>query len=140
MRKNMTNKSLAEEYPDNLIRGLIQDTVEDGIVLAAAFQFKKNNKCGDREEISINWHDNDEAISITFSQKKKDTDLYQFPVGVAILSKNEIDKISFINYERDRLPDNPYHGNIFYEGISTGKKRLLAGMLSRAVIKVIYRN
>lgn len=38
----MTNKSLAEEYPDNLIRGLIQETVEDGIVLAAAFQFKKN--------------------------------------------------------------------------------------------------
>lgn len=136
----MTNKSLAEEYPDNLIRGLIQNTVEDGIVLAAAFQFKINNERGAREEISINWYDNDEAISITFSQKKKDTDLYQFPVGVAILSKNEIDKIGFINYERDRLPGNPYHGNIFYTGISTGKKRLLAGMLSMAVIKVIDRD
>lgn len=135
----MTNKSLAEEYPNNLIRGLIQNSVEDGIVLAAAFQFKTNKERGDREEISINWHDNDNAIRIALEQKKKDTDFYQFPVGVAILSKNEIDKINFIDYERDRLPDNPYHGNIFYKNITAAKKRLLSGMLSMTVIKVINR-
>lgn len=54
----MTNKSLAEEYPDNLIRGLIQDTVEDGIVLAAAFQLLDtandiiNNKLDEKQNDS----------------------------------------------------------------------------------------
>lgn len=125
-------------YPEKMIRGLSnQDTIEeDGTVLAAAFQFKQ---VADREELSINWYDNDEALDIAMNQRKVADGSFQFQEGVAILSKNKVDDIKFLNYERAELEGNPYHGNIFYKGITKGKKKLLAGMLSMTVVEVKRR-
>ena len=109
-------------YPDYLIRGIPnQDFLEaDGLPSSQLFQFNKPESVrlpGYREE-SINWHDDDGAISHAFNQTKDDGTV-QFKVGIAILLRSELDKIKNnpnvrqrFGYERYPLPRNPYHGNM----------------------------
>ena len=125
-------------YPEEMVRGLSnKDTIEDdNTVLSAAFQF---TEIAGRQELSINWKDDEGAIDVAMNQKKKNSEDFQFKVGVAILSRRKIDDIKFLTYERAPIPENHYHGNLFYNDLSQGKKRLLSGMLSMAVVKVIRR-
>ena len=107
-------------YPEEIIRGVKSLThVSGDNIKADAFQFP-NNTCradGCIEE-SINWNDDDDAIEFTVYQKRIDGE-YRFKGGAAILSRKKVDDImklpigrGYLKYERDKLPDNPYHGNL----------------------------
>ncbi len=110
-------------YPDNMLRGIsIPDAIlEDGNVLPTAFFFNygtKNNRADGLIEQSINWHDDDQAIPFTLAQRHKTGGL-QFPCGLAVIPRAELDKLSArptvagrLGYERDPKNDNPYHGNL----------------------------
>ena len=110
-------------YPDNILRGIsIPNAIqEDGNVLPTAFYFdyetRKRRSDGLIEQ-SINWQDDIQAIPFTLAQKHKTGGL-QFPCGLAIIPRAEIDAFSArrtvagrLRYERDPKDDNPYHGNL----------------------------
>lgn len=66
-------------------------------------------------ELSINWVDNNDAITHLFNQKKDKH--YTYSGGVCIVElaiyKNLMNRISGkLDYERDVLPENEYHGNL----------------------------
>ncbi|MEW6348867.1 MAG: hypothetical protein AB1646_07365 [Thermodesulfobacteriota bacterium] len=81
-------------------------------------------------EASINWEDDDTVIGFTLDRRKEDDqgegedrqerrDEFQFKVGVALIPTECLDSVRrnpttrrLLSYERARLPNNPYHGNI----------------------------
>lgn len=137
-------------YPDYLIRGIPHPDFldEDNLPSASLFYFNKPESVrlpGYREE-SINWHDDDAAITHTFNQRKDDGSI-QFRVGIAILLRSELDKIKNnpnvrqrFDYERHALPENPYHGNMLLRtNAPKDLIRKIAGQLALNVNRIITR-
>ena len=113
----------SNHYPEECVRGVSsQDYLNENntAISVLAFQFREEH-CNDGEWIkeSINWKDDENAISFTLAQKKKDTDRFQF-VAIASILRDELDNIrkkspysDFFNYERDpEKNENEYHGNL----------------------------
>lgn len=137
-------------YPHYLIRGIPNQTFvdEDGLVSAQLFYFNKPESVrspGYREE-SINWHDDDGAITHALNQTKGDG-TPQFTVGIALLCRSELDRIknnpnvrNQFDYERNAIAGNPYHGNMLLR-IDTPKKTIkkIAGQLALNVTQIIKR-
>ncbi len=118
-------------YPDNFLRGLRKssDTKKDGVISTEAFdpdvRPDKLRPNGDAET-SINWEDNQEAITKT---------LADYPYGVVRVARQDIDYwiirrklANMLFYERNQIPGNPYHGNIVFAAALTpgDKKRTLS--------------
>jgi hypothetical protein len=109
------------DFPEHCIRGIPnKDFIsDDGIIGSHLFHFKKEHNRQDGWcEQSINWNDDENAISFTLKQKKKDGEI-QFKSGLLLLPRNEIDRLitrpaiaNSLSYERDILDDNKYHGNL----------------------------
>jgi len=136
-------------YPDYLIRGIPNPGFldEDDLPSANLFYFNKPESVrlpGYREE-SINWHDDDAAITHTFNQRKDGS--VQFKVGIAILLRSELDKIKNnpnvrqrFDYERHPLPENPYHGNMLLKTDAPKPLiRKIAAQLALNVNRIITR-
>jgi hypothetical protein len=109
------------EYPSNCIKGIPHKDflLEGGFVRPDLFNFdsKHLRKDGWIEQ-SINWEDNETVIEFTLKQVKGDGDIH-FKAGVALIPTEELDRLKRrpsckdkIAYERKRLEDNPYHGNL----------------------------
>lgn len=110
-------------YPDTCIRGIPNRTClteENTVAHRNLFQFNRANSDGWCEE-SINWNDDINAIRFTLEQKKEENEEFKFEIGLAILSRNEIDLIirkrgisDRFQYERKPIlnPSNVYHGNL----------------------------
>ncbi|MBN2132808.1 MAG: hypothetical protein JW741_25130 [Sedimentisphaerales bacterium] len=83
--------------------------------------------------------DDENAIPFTLNQTKDNGSL-QFKVGIAILSRRSLDRIKkdavfagFLDYERDQLETNPYHGNLLLKkDIDPRKKTSLRFKLAHA--------
>lgn len=134
--------------PEILIRGIPNANFldDDGNPATALFLFNKDIPRDDnnREE-SVNWHDDENARKIAFEQKKEDQTL-QFKSGIALLSKPELDRIiktksaeNRLSYERRRLPENSYHGNLLLDK-GTPKlvmQKIAASIATCAVLDVI---
>ena len=107
-------------YPDECLKGIPNESfiTQDKKISAHLFYFKDEHIRPDgwcRQ--SINWNDDDNSIQHTLNQKNNGN--VQFKIGVVLLSRAELDKISrrplingMLSYERDPLPDNRYHGNL----------------------------
>jgi hypothetical protein len=116
-------------FPDNGIKGIPNSSFlyngESPQIATHLFYFKEEDARDDGwTEQSINWEDDGNAVNFTLNQTKADGDK-QFKAGVAILPRVEIDRIrqrpthaDVLSYERQALPENPYHGNIL---LRTGK-------------------
>ncbi len=128
-----------EEYPRELLRGISnKDFVQNGFVLATAFQFEDADREDNMNEASINWLDDDEAITIALEQRK-DNGKIQFPVGLA---KIDLEKLKLIlsgfsmedfSYERAPIEGNKYHGNLLLNSIiSKPIKQLIMNGLALA--------
>ena len=113
------------EYPDNLLKGIYNDSFlddrDDSVVLGHLFYFKRGDVEWERQ--SINWQDDDEAINFTLSQEKGDGTL-QFNAGLAKVPKDEIKRLGNsssssvkgkFTYERETSADNKYHGNLLLD-------------------------
>ena len=125
------------EYPDQFIRGILYNSDEfysDGMLMPAVFKkFDVANSEGLRE-LSINWYDDEGAITQLIGQRHKTEDRPLYLGGVAIVDKYRLDEIKKhqglvdrLFYERAPLDENKYHGNIlFFEKKNCDNKTRLA--------------
>lgn len=106
-------------YPADFWRGIPnKGYVSNGHVLPDAFQFDKEEREDGFRELSINWNDCEESLTIALNQKK-DNGKKQFGGGVANLSLSLVELIlseyikqGCFSYERREIDGNPYHGNL----------------------------
>ena len=107
-----------DEFPDYALRGILNESfIENGRPKFNVFKDGFESK-EERYELSINWYDCEEALDQIKNQinDKKQEPRYKFAVP---LIRGDIDHISYtsqlqgkISYERAKLDDNKYHGNI----------------------------
>jgi hypothetical protein len=134
-------------FSDNCIKGIPNKEflLADGSVGSHLFYFEESkNRSDGYDEQSINWEDDTSAISFTLNQKTDNGD-WQFDSGVALIPRNEIDRLNrqpsvngILAYERHPLEHNPYHGNILLRvGIPKPTMKKIAAGLALAVSKII---
>ena len=132
-----------EKYPSDFFRGIptkdyvyvSPDIGDMKAVKSDAFQFDVLRDDGYRE-MSINWNDDSNSIKLLFDQKR-DNGKYHFQAGavkidlasVKQLFKQFIDSKEFA-YERKKLEDNPYHGNLLAKDTTPKetRKKLMYGL------------
>lgn len=132
-----------EKYPSDFFRGIptkdyvyvSPDIGNMKAVKSDAFQFDVLRDDGYRE-MSINWNDDSNSIKLLFDQKR-DNGKYHFQAGavkidlasVKQLFKQFIDSKEFA-YERKKLDDNPYHGNLLAKDTAPKetRKKLMYGL------------
>ena len=110
---------MSNNYPEFFLRGLSScDCICGGLITAAAFQFIPFERSDNMLEASINWMDDEGAIDVALSQKKKDSDKVQFSAGLAKINLKLVQQFlvniqnSDFSYERAPLNENKYHGNL----------------------------
>lgn len=138
-------------YTAEMIRGIpskSEDFVEyyQDIFSAKAglFQFAANSNRTDDDmlELSINWFDDDGAITNILECKRGDDIKYKG--GAAVISRKRFDEVfskymisKVVAYERNPIPeDNEYHGNIL---VSKTKIKNLKGIISSTLAIIVDR-
>ena len=135
-----------DTYAEKLIRGIPnkKDFLDDeGRVKQSLFLFSKEPREEDGfYDLSINWFDNEEALSIMLTQKKGGE--FQFKAGVAIIQRFFLDDLirrptssNELFYERQRIPGNDYHGNIICKTKSKERQSLFRANLAMCVVDII---
>ncbi|MDR2200203.1 MAG: hypothetical protein LBR53_12305 [Deltaproteobacteria bacterium] len=113
------------KFPEKFIRGISDPSFVDneGRVSSGIFQFLENKERNDNFlEASINWYDEEKALTLILEQRKKNNSTkFQFSFGAAIISRSEADRLkntakykSIFDYERYPLDNNQYHGNLLF--------------------------
>lgn len=137
-----------ETYPNSFLRGLSsRDFVEKGQVLPLAFQFDDNGRSDGNREASINWYDDEGALSIALNQRKENGKL-QFPAGVA---KVDLELLKLIlrnlcqegfSFERAPLENNKYHGNLLLSNCLKKSMRqlIMSGLALAASTNIIEQS
>jgi len=135
-------------FPDNCIKGIPNSDflLADGSAASHLFYFKKEQARVDGWiEQSINWEDDDSAVEFTLNQRKENGEK-QFKAGVAIVPRNEIDRLGrlptvdkgILSYERQCLENNHYHGNILLQtNVPKPTMKKIAAGLALAVSKIV---
>jgi hypothetical protein len=139
------------DFPDHFFRGITSSkwVHDDGSVDPQAFQpYTSDSRSDGGQEISINWDDDEPALTFTLTQRN-DKGHLMFQAGVVQLPRSECDRInsspaysSMLYYERDDPPNinNPYHGNIvLHTSLLKHHIRSIQGALAIASSKVITR-
>lgn len=108
-------------FANRFIKGLnlADHILEHGGVSSSAFTFHESpNRTDNKQEQSINWEDDDNAIRFTLNQTKPDGSIH-FQYGVVTVPIEELEKLNsrpsvntFIDYERSPITGNNYHGNL----------------------------
>ena len=108
------------DFPAQCIRGLrVQQWIrQDGKLRTDAYRPNRSEKAQRPDGLfaaSINWDDDANAVPFTLTQPSA-----QF--GHATVRRSNLDEIredpgakGVLQYERDELPDNRYHGNILFD-------------------------
>lgn len=120
-----------KRYPEEFIRGISsKDFIQNGYVLPSAFQFDGQSRDDKKSEASINWIDDEGAITVALKQRK-DSGKLQFPAGVAKLKLEEVKLIlknfseEEFSYERAPIEGNRYHGNLLMKSTINKQVRQL---------------
>jgi len=111
------------EYPDYCLRGIRnKDFLVPGEKAAASNLFFLGNgklRSSGWREGSINWQDDENAIDFTMNIQSENGGDFAFKAGVAVLARERLDYVVRLGqamgrfaYERQQLPENPYHGNL----------------------------
>jgi len=135
-------------YAEKMIRGIPnpQWIDSEGRPSGELFQFDESARVPEFSELSINWCDDDGAIEQLFSQQKKDGTI-QFKVGAAIIPRSSLEFLinqplykGLIKYDRDKLPDNDYHGNILRKSdLPKATRNIIAQSIAITVEAIILR-
>ncbi len=133
-------------YPDNCLKGIPtkEGMLEDGTVASHIFYFKDTKSDGSFEQ-SINWEDDAEALPFTLAQKRKDGVSLQFPFGVAVVPRSELDRLRSrpalagrLSYERQAQECNPYHGSLILQaGTPKQTRTQIAATIAMHVSRVV---
>lgn len=138
---------MAEEqmYPKEFLRGIAnKDFIDNGHVLHSAFQFDDTGRADGNWEASINWLDDDGAITLALNQRK-DNGKLQFSGGVARIDLSyakmvlhNFSQVGF-SYERAPLENNKYHGNLLLDNSLSKQTRqmLMHGLALAAGTNII---
>lgn len=132
-------------FPDNFLKGIPNKDfiINNSSVSTHLFYFSQERVDGSYEQ-SINWEDDDLALQFTLKQKKADNSL-QFKYGVAKVPRTKLDELitrpaicGKLSYERDKLPENPYHGNILLgKDVSKPQMKQIAAGIALTISEVI---
>ena len=122
---------MQKELPKEFLRGITnKDFVKNGHVMQTAFQFDEATREDNMKEASINWLDDEGAITVALNQRKENGKL-QFVAGIARLDLSRVKLIlaslpeGLFSYERAPIPDNKYHGNLLVSNNADKQMRLL---------------
>ena len=132
------------EYPNELYRGITsKNLLVDGCPTKDVFIRFENTNSDGFDELSICWNDDERALTTIRNQRNKSNGEIQFPAGIALLWRSDMDSIicskrlkDIFKYERKKLEDNPYHGNLLFKGDSKLKSQLasLIALLCKEVL------
>jgi hypothetical protein len=147
MASHFPNPEIGMNFPYNCIKGIPNSNflLEDGSVGSHLFYFKPEHAREDGWiEQSINWEDDESVIEFTLEQRREDGER-QFRAGVVIVPREEIDGLNarptvngVLSYERQRLENNPYHGNILLRiGLPKPTMKKIAAGLALAISEII---
>jgi hypothetical protein len=113
---------MLEEYPPEFARGILNSAfLNENLPDTTLFtSFKENGREDGYAELSINWADNKNAITILKDQKKKESEIPQYGCGVGLFSTDELKRLCRLNpyfkdalsYERKPIEGNEFHGNL----------------------------
>lgn len=124
---------MEKEFPKEFYRGISSpnDITKEGYIMAAVFKFDKYDEIARNDdgfcELSINWNDDEGALTTLLRQHKPHKEEKQFKGGYCKISKSAMDLIfkPYIDGEQfkyERRPilgncdadisPNPYHGNL----------------------------
>ena len=138
------------DYPSKILRGIPNKEFLDeyGNPHTSLFNFSRpsSDRNDNNIEESINWEDDEDAIRFTLEQKKDGR--IQFSEGIAVMSRSEVDRLCIrmvvknkLTYERKKLPENKYHGNLLLANDTPKKlKAKIAAGLALCVEEVIKSN
>lgn len=114
-------------------------TAEHNVAIGA-FQFGNftEERNDNYHEASINWEDDEGAVTTLLEQKKEGTDEQMFKYGYARLPLNLVKMASnslltkdYLKFERKPLEHNPYHGNILIsDTINRPEKTMIQNLLA----------
>jgi len=143
-------------YPDTFLRGLSTDEcVSEGIVSSAAFQLHfephlLRNGCaassvGWEDDSSVGWEDDSSVVDVMMKQEKDGKP--QFKAGLARFQRESIDRLmkipaftGVLSYDREPIPENPYHGNLLVSSTANRtQRRLLPGVIATQYSEIIPR-
>jgi hypothetical protein len=135
--------------PDTCIRGILNNNFiySDGTVGSDLFFFADPDRGDGWSPLSINWEDDESAMTEILQQTRSDG-AFRFKTGAVILPKREIDRINdslnvrgLLSYEREPLLQNDYHGNLLCSASADKRtmKQIAAG-LALAISDVKWRN
>ena len=139
-------------YPDKFIKGIPNNSFigEDDLPTSDLFYFQeqhqKKNRVDNFLEESISWRDDEGADTLLFNQMKNGS--YQFNAGIAIMCRKEFDKLKklphlqeILNYEREELPENKYHGNLILKNtVKKRKMKEIAAIIANICFLEIIKN
>lgn len=128
----MTEQPTEQPYPKEFLRGIANKDfiIDNGCILCTAFQFDDVARSDGYREASINWLDDDGAITLALNQRKENGKI-QFPGGVARIDLNYTKMIlhnfsqADFSYERAPLENNKYHGNLLLANSLSKQIRLM---------------
>jgi hypothetical protein len=137
-------------YAEKLLRGIPNKKEfvdDDGRVKQALFRFSDKPRDVDGfYDLSINWFDCEEALSILMNQKRDSGDEFQFKAGAAIIQRDYLDELirkpnssGELFYERRKIPGNDYHGNIICKTNSKERQSLFRANLAMCVVDIVER-
>lgn len=135
------------KYPDEILRGIPNSAFidKDEYPTSNLFYFDKQSKRSDNfKEESICWKDDEEAVFLLLNQKKDDKSL-QFKAGIAVVSRDELDRLinkptvkQQLSYERNIIPGNKYHGNLLLnDNVEKSVMKRIAAGIALCVTQVI---
>ncbi|NQU35620.1 MAG: hypothetical protein HQ521_20530 [Bacteroidetes bacterium] len=139
-------------FPEECIRGAREDQIylenDNYIAGSNLFYF---NKLDDPDSSgwkgnSINWKDDENAIEFTLNQEKNGKK--QFNAGAAIVPHTQLKKINRmplvkgrLQFERDKLDDNPYHGNLLLgSNVTPRTMKVIAACIAAEVTEIVLQN
>lgn len=142
---------LPDQLPNSLIRGVSEKKklTSDGRYAAATLFYPDERTANERDdggfEVSVNWEDDDSVVRFTLNYRENEN--IKFAHGVVRLSCDVIERINIspqsvdgLTRERDRLDNNPYHGNIvFRNDLPKNVMRSISGALALFASSVITR-
>ena len=119
-------------YPNDFWRGISSKDfiTENGHLMATAFAFDKDIREDGYRELSINWEDDDNALTSLLNQRKPENKKLQFKAGACKISlidmkvslRTYLNKDEF-SYERREIEGNSYHGNLLIKGSLSKQER-----------------
>ena len=135
-------------YPQDFFRGIsTPDFICNGVVVAAAFQFDKEEREDGYRELSINWNDDEHSIEVLFNQRRENGKIH-FKVGAVKMDlaftkhvlKAHIDSQEFA-FERREVEGNKYHGNLLIKAnVPKSIQQLVTNGLALVARNNIIRN